>query len=169
MTAPNPGISAKGRFVYDDREYQKLMRLYEPRRLDQVVTAAARAGAKAAEPIIRAAAPVGRSRRPSQFYRREGLLHGNFRASVKARKIRRRGIQAKTVGYVIGPAGRAGFTRYWIAGGTRPHDIPRGRAGKVRHPGQKPDPWFDRVLGPAVVAANTRSSAVLTRYAERGS
>jgi len=155
-----------GTYVVDDRGQRALMAHYAPEKLERMFQAAARAGAKAAEPILVAAAPVGRGARPSQFYRREGLGHGTFRGSVKARRIRKRGLNRRTIGFVIGPAGKAGFTRHWIAGGTRPHLVPRGRR-RVRHPGQRANPWVVGAAGPAAAAARAASDAVILRYTSR--
>lgn len=159
-------------FTFDDREMQKLIAHYEPEKIAKILQSAARAGAKAAEPIIAGAAPTGKSLRPSQFYRREGLSHGAFAATVKARRIRKKGIQAKTIGFVIGPAGRNAFTRPWIALGTKAHEIRIktkgfGRYKVLHHPGQHANPWIDRVLGPASAAALERSEAILNRWADK--
>lgn len=156
-----------GTYTVDDRGQRALMRHYEPAKLKRVFQAAARAGAKAAEPIIVSAAPTGKSERPSQFYRREGLGHGTFRGSVKARNIRKRGINKNVIGYVVGPAGKHGFTRHWVSAGTRPHRMRRGQFAGAMHPGSRGDPWVDRAGPRALDAASRASDAVILRYVSK--
>ena len=156
-----------GTYKVDDSGQRALMRHYAPDKLDKIFAASARAGAKAAESVMQAAAPVGKSKRPSQFYRRQALGHGTFKDSVKARRIRKRNINRETVGFVVGPAGKAGFTRHWISGGTRPHLIRRGRGGRIKHPGSRGNPWVERVAGRALAAATKASDAVIVRYVSK--
>lgn len=146
-------------FKVDDSGQRALFRHYEPAKVDRIFQASARAGAKAAEPVLQQAAPVGRSSRPSQFYRKQGWGHGQLKASVAARRIRKRGVNRQTIGFVIGPAGKRGFTRHWVTGGTRPH-----RIGTRRHPGMRGNPWVDRAADRAATAATKASDAVLIRY-----
>jgi ABC-type nitrate/sulfonate/bicarbonate transport system substrate-binding protein len=101
-----------------------MLRGYTSEAVTVALTAAAAAGAKAGTVILRADAPIGTSQRLSQYYRKMGLGHGTFRSSVKAAKIRGRGsairgLQGKTIGYVLGPIGRKAFTRYWLESGFR--------------------------------------------------
>lgn len=154
-------------FRYDDHELQAFLKHYTKPELEKILQKAAAAGARAAAPVLVASAPVGRTKRQSQFYRRQGAGHGMFRASIKARRIRRRGIQKGVIGFVVGPAGKFGFTRHWIAGGTRPHLIRRGRGGRIRHPGQTPDRWADGPLEAAGNVANARSEQILRQFAEK--
>ena len=156
-----------GTYKVDDSGQRALMRHYEPAKLKRIFQASARAGAKAAEPILQAAAPVGKSKRPSQFYRREGLGHGAFKASVQARNIRKRGINKDTIGYVVGPAGKHGFTRHWITEGTRPHLIKSGRGKRIQHPGSRGNPWVDRAGPRALAAATQASEAVILKYVSK--
>lgn len=155
-----------GTFRYDDHELQAFLAKYDKADLEKLLQKAAAAGARAAAPIIQSAAPVGTSPRPSGFYRRQGAGHGSFRGSIKARRIRRRGLNTGTIGFVVGPAGKFGFTRHWIAGGTRPHLIRRGRGGRISHPGQRPNRWADRVLANAGNVANARTEQILRQYAD---
>lgn len=149
-------------FRIDDHEWQAFIRRYSPREIDRIMQLAAAAGARAGAKVLKASAPVGRSSRPSQFYRREGGGHGQFKASVRAGRIRKRGVQARTIGYVVGPMGKFGFTRSWIAGGVRPHGY-KTRPGK--HPGASPNPWFERAQSPAERAAEEASRRVIEKYA----
>jgi hypothetical protein len=153
-----------GTFRVDDSGTRALLRHYGQDKLDRIFQSSARAGAKAAEPILQRAAPRGRSRKRSQFYRREGLQHGAFAATVKARRIRKKGIQKRTIGFVVGPAGRNAFTRHWIGGGVRPHLIRRGRGGRIQHPGHTADRWVEQAAPAALAAANRASEAVIVRY-----
>jgi hypothetical protein len=154
-------------FVVDDRAQRALLAHYGPAKLARIFQAAARAGAKAAEPTMRAAAPVGTSKRPSQFYRREGLSHGALAATVAARRIRKRGLNKATIGFVVGPAGRNAFTRQWVTGGTRPHMMRGARGGRFTHPGQRANPWVDRAEGATVGVASRASAAVIQRYVSK--
>src|SRR5678815_4214935 len=97
----------------DRHEELKMLRGYTPEAVDRILTESAKKGAQQAKEVMRDHAPVGTSDRPSQYYRRQGLPHGTFRASVKASKIR------STIGYVIGPQGKNAFTRGWLEWGTR--------------------------------------------------
>ncbi len=142
-------------FRIDDRQTQAFMRRYTPREIDKVLQLAAAAGARAGAKVERAHAPIGKSKRESQFYRRQHAGHGEFARSVKATKVRQRGIQARTIAYVVGPQGKFGFTRAWIEGGTKPH---KG------HPGQAANPWFERGLPAALKAAETATRTVIDKY-----
>jgi hypothetical protein len=148
-----------GTFIVDDRAQKALIRHYAPDKLARIFQASARSGAKAVESVLRPAAPVGDSVRPSQFYRRQGLSHGAFAATVKARRIRKRGANRTTIGFVIGPGGRNAFTRHWIAGGTRAH-----RIGRIQHPGQQANPWVERAAGRATSLGNRASEVVILRH-----
>ena len=152
--------------VIDDRQQRALLAKFTQQKVDKVLQSAARAGANAMADVVRGAAPVGVSRRPSQFYRRQGLGHGTFLGSIKARRIRKRGLNSQTIGFVVGPAGKFGFTRHWITGGTRPHLIRRGRGGRIQHPGSKGNPFIERVAAEASRAAVAKSEAILTRHAK---
>ena len=156
-----------GTFTVDDRAQKALMRHYDPKKLERVFAASARAGANAVSAVLERAAPVGTSARLSQFYRREGLRHGAFRASVKARKIRKSGLQRRTIGYVVGPAGRAGFTRAWIAGGTQRHEIQMPRGGVIQHPGQRANPWLARASRAALAAGEKASGDAILRHVSK--
>lgn len=149
----------------DDHELRAFLNLYDGPDIDKVLQKAALAGAKAAERIVRPAVPIGTSRRPSQYYRRQGLGHGTFARTVKARRIRKRGDQRTTIGYVIGPAGKNAFTRAWIAGGTRPHLIRRGRGGRIQHPGEKANRWFPGERAGA--AAEHEGESYLVEYGKK--
>lgn len=142
-------------FTIDDREWQRYVRKFSPREIDKMLAKASAAGARAAAKVIKAQAPVGTSDRPSQFYRQNGLRHGAFKKSVKAARIRARRANAGTVGHVIGPMGKTGFTRAWVEGGTKPHGY-RSRRG--RHPGSPGRHWFESAsrAGSGVAATATR-------------
>jgi hypothetical protein len=148
-----------GSFHVDDSGQKALFRHYEPKQLDRVFTASAGAGARAIAKTMQSAAPVGQSKRQGQFYRERGWGHGMLKASIKARKIRKRGINRNVIGYVVGPGGPAGFTRHWVTGGVRPH-----RIGKVQHPGHTPDPWVERVAPAASAAGERASDAVIRKH-----
>lgn len=154
-------------FIVDDRAQKALMRHYDPKKLERVFTASARAGANAVSGVLERAAPVGTSARLSQFYRREGLRHGAFKASVKARKIRKTGINRRTIGYVVGPGGKHGFTRAWIAGGTRQHEIRMPRGGVIVHPGQRANPWLVRASRAAMAAGEKASDDAILRHVSK--
>lgn len=139
-------------FRVDDREQRAFMRRYTPTEIDKVITTAAAAGARAGAKVLKRAAPIGTSRYPSQFYRRMGLGHGAFRNSVGARKVRQRGVNKRTIAYEVGPLRPMGFTRSWIAGGTRPHG---------GHPGQRANPWFDRADDGSKEAAEVATRRVI--------
>lgn len=161
-----------GTFTVDDRAQKALMRHYDPKKLERVFTASARAGANAVSAVLERAAPVGTSKRLGQFYRREGLGHGTLKASVKARKIRKTGIQRRTIGYVVGPGGknvssRRGFIRVWVAGGTRPHEIRMPRGGVIQHPGQRANPWVARASRAALAAGEQASDAAILRHVSK--
>lgn len=158
-------------FTVDDRELQAFLKRYTQREVEIVLTKAGSAGARAALPIVRAAVPIGTSKRVGQYYRKMNLTHGTLRASVRSRKIRRRGVQSETIGWVIGPMGkdvasRRGFIRVWVAGGTRPHLIRRGRGGRIQHPGQAANHWAYGPLESASEAAAMKAEAKLRQYAE---
>jgi hypothetical protein len=149
-------------YKVDDREQQALFRHYDETKLKRMFNTAARSGANAAAEVLQAAAPVGDSQPLSELYQRYGLQHGALKASVAARKIRRRGARAATIGFVVGPGGRAGFTRHWVTGGTRPHRVVRRQ-----HPGTTGDPWVDRAAREANAAAKLASDVVVVRYVSR--
>lgn len=115
------------------------------------------ASSRSAATVMRAEAPVGTAARLSQFYRRNGLHHGAFRASVRAAPIRGRGsairgLQGKTIGSVIGPIGRNAFTRAWIELGVAGHE--------------RPNPWVERIADMILGVARDAADAVLTLYAD---
>lgn len=151
-----------GTFKVDDSGQRALLRHYGQAKLDTIFQTSARAGAKAAAEVMRGAAPIGRSQPLSAVYRREGLEHGALRASVGARRIRKRGMNRGTIGFVVGPAGVGGFARHWVTGGTRPH-----RIGRRQHPGSAGNPWVDRIADEANAAAARASEAVIVRYISR--
>ena len=133
----------------------KQLRRYGNAEIDRILKESAKLGANAAAKVLRAAAPIGKSQRPSQYYRRNGLGHGTFRKSVKAAIIRGRGsmiagLQGRTIGYVIGPMGSKGFTRNWIEHGTRR--------------GMPANPWVERESTAALSVAQRASESVLEAY-----
>jgi hypothetical protein len=148
-----------GTFKVDDSGQQALFRHYGGQKLERIFQASARAGANAGAEVLQAAAPIGTSQPLSAIYQREGLRHGALKASVAARRIRKRGMNRQTIGFVLGPAGRGGFARHWVTGGTRPH-----RIGRRQHPGSRGNPWIDRNAGRANEAARRASDIVITRY-----
>lgn len=137
---------------------QKMLKGYRPEAVTAILQQAAKEGGRAAKAVLAPRAPIGTSSRLSQYYRRLALAHGTFRRSVRAAMIRGRGsalgkgLQGRTVGYVIGPIGKNAFTRGWIELGTR-------------H--QKARPWVEEAAGQALTAAYAASDAVLTLYAEK--
>ncbi len=142
-------------FRIDDHQTQAFMRRYTPREIDKIMQLAAAAGGRAGAKVARQQAPVGGSKREGQFYRRQHADHGAFARSVKASKVRQRGIQARTIAYIVGPQGKFGFTRAWIEGGTKPHG---------GHPGQAANPWFERTMPAALKAADTATRTVIDKY-----
>lgn len=146
-------------FIIDKRQQDAFMRRYTPREVDKVLTKAAAAGARAGVKVIKAAAPVGTSERPSQYYRTNALPHGTLKASVKATKIRAAAVN--TIGYRVGPQGKLGFTRAWVEGGTKPHMI-----GNRQHPGQRANPWFERADDAGLAAAESATRTVIERYGQ---
>jgi hypothetical protein len=150
-----------GNFVaYIDRRQEKqYLARFASSPLDRVKRKAATAAGAAAKPILKGAAPVGSSRREGQFYRREGYGHGTFRGSIRSRAIRRTGRNIQTVGVVVGPMGKTGFTRAWREGGTRPHG---------GHPGSRGTHWLERAAPGATAAASGAADAILTRYGASG-
>jgi hypothetical protein len=167
-----------------DREAEKrLLARYSADNVLFILKEAARVGAQGGAKVMKAEAPVGESKRLSQYYRRMGLGHGSFRQSIRAALIRGRGsaikgLQGKTVGYVIGPMGKNAFTRAWVEAGTKAHDQGRrnaGRAGrevqqghgKGQHPGAEGRRWMGAVAGPALDTARAASEAVLDLYMNR--
>lgn len=149
-------------FKIDDREWQRYVRKFGPRELDKLLAKASGAGARAAAKTIKADAPVGTSA-PSQFYRANGLGHGTFKRSIKAARIRKVGVQARTVGHVIGPMGKLGFTRAWVEGGTKAHGY-KTRAG--RHPGARGKHWFEAASRAGSAVATTATQRILDTYAK---
>lgn len=159
----------------DSREVDELMAALTPAMFDKALRAARTQAGRAAGRIVRAAAPRGQSDRPSAYYRRNDLPHGTFAGSVRARGIRK-GARQGIRGAVIGPMGKQGFTRHWIAFGTKEHDIPPrrgyrsmaslalGRSSFRRHPGQQPNRWLDGAAGPALDAAEAAAVRVFHRY-----
>lgn len=138
----------------DRRAELAKLRHYSADAVDHILREAAKVGANGAKVVIKAEAPIGTSTRLSQYYRAHGLGHGTLRASVRAAPIRGRGsmikgLQARTVGYVIGPIGKNAFTRYWVEMGTR------------HQPGQH---WLAHILSAAVSVARSGSGAVLDLY-----
>ena len=158
MSAPSGGT-----FTIDDRQWQAYVRKFTPKEIDKLMTRATAIGSRAAAKVIKPQAPIGTSNRPSQFYRANGGGHGSFRASVRAKKIRPRGNNARTIGYVIGPMGKFGFTRAWAEYGTKPHGY-RSRPG--RHPGAKARPWFGAAASAGEAAATSATQRILDKYAE---
>lgn len=141
-----------------DRESEKrFLAGYSESAVTHILGEAAKAGGNDAKRVLQGAAPIGVSKRLSQTYRRMGWPHGTFRKSVRAALIRGRGsmikgLQGKTIGYVVGPMGKAGFTRAWIESGTAR--------------GERANPWVEHVASQAFSAALGASEAVLTLYAE---
>lgn len=136
-----------------------MLRRFRPGDVDSALTFAATRGGQAAAKVLRNVAPVGTSGRRSQFYRRNGLGHGTFRKSVKSSKIRGRtgglNVQGRTVGVVIGPQGRNGFTRAWLELGT---------SGPGRHR-QAGTNWVEHAAPIAFAVAQRESEASLGAYA----
>jgi hypothetical protein len=157
---------SRSTFRVDDDEQEALFRHYGQQKLDRIFMASARAGAKVAADALQRAAPIGTSR-PSQFYRRNKLPHGTLASSVAARKIRKRGVQKSTIGFVVGPGGKFGFTRHWITGGTKPHLVKTGRGKRMQHPGTRANPWVARTAPTAIDASNRASRAVIVRYVSK--
>lgn len=149
---------ASGRLVLDRSAEEKYLRGFTASAVDHILSEAAMVGGKDAAAVLRGAAPIGTSKREGQYYRAHGLGHGTFRRSVRAAAIRGRrtairGLQARTVGVVIGPLGKLGFTRLWIERGTRQ---------------ERANPWIERHAGEAFSAAQRGSDAVLALYGDRG-
>jgi hypothetical protein len=152
-----PKTSGAFTATLDRREEEKMLARYHGSEVEFILKEAAKAGGKAGAQVLKPNAPIGTSQRLSQYYRRMGLQHGTFRRSVRAAMIRGRGsaikgLQGKTVGYVIGPIGKNAFTRAWIEQGTR-----TARA----------NPWVEQSASASLSAAHDASDAVLTLYAER--
>jgi hypothetical protein len=159
----------------DSSEVDALMRALEPAPVDKALRAARTQAGRAAGRIVKTAAPRGKSERAGPYYRRHGLGHGTFAASVRARAIKR-GARQGIRGVVIGPMGKQAFTRHWIAFGTKEHLIPPrrgvssiaslalGRSSFRRHPGQAAQPWLDGAAGPAIDAAEAAAVKVFHRY-----
>lgn len=140
----------------DRRAETRFLARYHPAAVDHILGEAARVGAVGAARVMRGYAPVGTSDRQGQYYRRMGLGHGTFKKSVKAAKIRGRGslirgLQGRTIGYVIGPIGKTAFTRAWIEYGTS---------------NERANPWVARSAAEALSTAQRASEAVLTLYAD---
>jgi hypothetical protein len=141
----------------DREDEKKMLARYKSDAVEYILKEAAKAGGKAGAQVLKAEAPIGTSKRLSQYYRRNGLKHGTFKRSIRAALIRGRGsaikgLQGKTVGYVIGPIGKNAFTRAWIELGTK-------------H--QPAHHWMEDVASAALGASYAASDAVLTLYAER--
>lgn len=139
----------------DRADEKRMLKGYSDDAVQHILTDAAKEGGRAGAAVLKAAAPVGVSARLSQYYRRLGLPHGTFRRSVRAAPIRGRGsaisgLQARTVGVVVGPMGSKAFTRGWIEQGTT-----HSRA----------NPWVERSAAAALSAAQRGSEAVLELYA----
>jgi hypothetical protein len=143
-------------FTIDDREWQAYYRKFTPKEIDKLLTKASRAGATAAAKVVKARAPIGTSDRPSQYYRKTRAGHGSFRATVRAKQMRKRGLNAQTVGHVIAPMGKFAFTRAWLEAGTRPHGGHPGTAGKH---------WFRSAADAGSGVANTATARILETYA----
>lgn len=144
----------------DTREQDRFLRRYNARGVETALTVAAAAGGKAGAAVLRSAAPVGKSARQSQYYRKSGLGHGTFKKSVTSRKIRGRSgalnVQGQTVGVVIGPIGKNAFTRYWIEAGTK---------GPGQHR-QRANPWVERSADETFRAARVATDNMLEAYAK---
>ena len=151
-----------GTFTIDDREWQRYVSRFSPVEIDRIMLKASRAGAAAAAKVIKAQAPIGTSDRPSQFYRANSGKHGSFRASVKARKIRQRGTNARTIGHIVAPMGAFGFTRAWVEAGTKAHGY-RTRGGQ--HPGSPGRHWFRSAADAGTAVADTATTRILETYA----
>lgn len=138
-----------------DRTAEKrLLAAYRPQQVDVILRGAAKHGADDAAKVLRSDAPIGTSERQGQYYRRMGLPHGTFRKSVRAAAIRGRGsaiagLQARTVGQVIGPMGKNAFTRAWRELGTT--------HARATH-------WMAQVAAAVLAVAQRGSEAVLVRY-----
>lgn len=143
----------------DTRAQDKLLRKFRPVEVEKILGKAALAGANSGRKVLTGRAPVGTSKREGQFYRRNGYGHGTFLGSVKARRIRKRGLQEKTIGYVIGPIGKRAFTRHWIEYGTRSHG---------KHPGERATHWVERSADAAFSEAQKASEDALIRYSTSG-
>ena len=146
----------------DTRAQTAFLKRYRPDEVERALLAASAIGARAAVPVLRGAAPVGRSDRPSPYYRRNGLGHGTFRASIRAAKIRGRraglrDLQKRTVGHVIGPIGKNAFTRAWLEFGTN---------GPGRHR-QRGLHWLAGIEDQAFSVARSASDASLAAYARQ--
>ena len=172
-----------------DRDAEKrLLERYSADNVLFILKEAARVGAQGGAKVMKAEAPIGEAKRLSQYYRLTGRRHGNFRGSVRAALIRGRGsqikgLQGRTVGYVVAPMGRkaGGSTlRAWVESGTRPHDMGRRNVGRMgrevqigrgrgQHPGSPGRHWMDGVAGPALGVARDASEAVLDLYMRRTS
>lgn len=119
---------------------------YTPEAVARILETAAEAGAKAAAKVVEAGVPVGRTPGRSPLYRRLGLNHGALRGSTRAARFRDRSLP----GFVIGPIGRAAFTRSWVDQGNR-------------H--QRGQHYIDRTGRRALLEAEHASDRVLTSYA----
>ena len=138
----------------DRRQLDRFLTRYTPEEVTKIMKTAATYGGKEGAKVMRSAAPIGTANRLSQYYRKMGLSHGTFRKSVRAAAIRGRntaikGLQARTIGVVIGPIGKNAFTRGWIELGTR-------------H--QRANPWVEREAAPALSVAREASESVLEVY-----
>ena len=138
----------------DRRELDRFLARYTPSEITKIMKIAATNGGKEGAKVMRSAAPIGTAKRLSQYYRKMGLGHGTFRKSVRAAAIRGRGtaikgLQARTIGVVIGPMGKNAFTRAWIELGTR-----QARA----------NPWVEREAAAALSVARDASESVLELY-----
>ena len=167
------------RVTVDSRLVDELMRRLEPAQFDKVMRAARAAGGRKGGAMLRSKAPRGASDRAGQFYRREGLEHGTFARSVRFRSIRR-GSRQGIRGVVMGPMGRLGFTRHWIAYGTAPHLIPpsrgfgsiaslaTGRTSFREHPGTTGHDWLGEAADAVLAAATEAAERVMWRYVDSG-
>ena len=124
----------------DRKAEVRMLRRFRTDNVNAILRQAAKEGARAGKQVMAAAAPVGSSSRPSQYYRRMGLGHGTLRKSVKAKAIKSR----KAIGQVIAPMGPNAFTRHWV----------ERRTG-----------WTVRVAGAVLTTAQRASEALLEAYA----
>lgn len=127
-------------FEVDRRAELRLLAAYDASDVARILDEAAAAGAKAAVPVVRDHAPVGRARLSSRYVR-AGLRHGTFRATVRAAAIRKPGHR----GQVIGPMGVHAYPRGWI---------------------EKRRPWAGRAASAAFAAARDAGDRVLETYAK---
>lgn len=138
----------------DRRAEKAYIAKFKPTKVDAVLKKASAAGAMAAKSVVKGGAPTGTSRREGQFYRRTGLGHGTFASSISAKAIRH-SREPRTVGHVIGPMGKKGFTRAWREFGTKPHH---------GHPGSRGLHWLGNVAGRAFAEARVVSERFLVEY-----